>query len=166
VVFLHGYAGSFTLECWLVARAASAIAAVTVCPATEFSGHWSSPAGEQTFRETLHYLRGRGIERVYLAGLSNGAVGASALAARFSSSLNGLILISGAPSAGGGGGLPTLVVQGDHDTMASAATAHAFAVRTHATYSSFNGGHFVLMIRRDEIRDVIASWLRRHREGQ
>jgi len=166
VVFLHGYAGSFTLECWLVARAARAIAAVTVCPATAFSGHWSGREGERTFRETLDHLRARGIERVYLAGLSNGAIGASALAPRFASSLSGLILISGAPSAGGGGGLPTLVVQGEQDTMASAATARAFAARTHATYAGFDGGHFVLMIRRDEVRNAIASWLRRHDAGR
>jgi pimeloyl-ACP methyl ester carboxylesterase len=166
LVFLHGYAGSFTLECWLAARAASAIAAVTVCPATEFSGHWSGRDGERTLDETLHYLQARAIERVYLVGLSNGAVGASMLAPRFASSLRGLILISGAPSAGGGGGLPTLVVQGDHDPIASAATARAFAERTHATVSSFDGGHFVLMMRRDEIRNAIASWLRRHEESQ
>jgi hypothetical protein len=162
VIFLHGYGGSFTLECWLVAQAAGAIGAVTVCPATGFSGHWSGRDGEATLRETLDYLRARGIERIYLAGLSNGAVGAGALAPRFASSLKGLILISGAPSSGGSGGLATLVVQGDRDTMASAASARAFAARTHATYAGFDGGHFVLMIRRDEVRAAIAAWLRRH----
>jgi hypothetical protein len=160
VVFLHGYGGSFTLECWLVAGAARSIAAVTVCPATELSGHWSDRSGESTLRETIDHLRSRGIERIYLAGLSNGAVGASALAPRFASSLKGLILISGAPAAGGSGGLPTLVVQGNRDTMASAATARAFAARTHATYAGFDGGHFVLMMRREEVRAAIGSWLR------
>ena len=160
VIFLHGYAGSFTIECWLVARAADAIGAVTVCPATDFSGHWSSRQGVRAFGETLRYLRARGIDRVYLAGLSNGAVGASAPVAHFASSLRGLILISGTP-ASGNAGLPTLVVQGDDDTMVSAANARAFAARTHATYASFAGGHFVLMLRRDEVRDTIAAWLRR-----
>ncbi len=161
VVFLHGYGGSFTLSCWLVAEAAREIGAVTVCPAADFSGHWSGSDGERTVRGVLDSLRARGIQRVYLAGLSNGAVGAAAMSHRLRSSLKGLILISGAPSSGGSSALPTLVVQGDHDPMASAATARAFAARTGATYAGFDGGHFVLLVRRAETRAAIAAWLKR-----
>ena len=159
VIFLHGFAGSYTLECWLVAKAARTVGALTVCPATDFSGHWRGEAGESILRATLDYLRGRGIKRVFLAGLSNGAAGASVLAPRFASFLTGLILISGAPAQGGNAGLPTLVVHGTDDTVASAVSARAFATRTHSTYTSFEGGHFVLLVRRAEIRDAIASWL-------
>jgi hypothetical protein len=161
VIFLHGYAGSYTLECWLVARAARAIGAVTVCPATDFSGHWQGEAGEQIVRATLDYLHARGVRRIFLAGLSNGAMGASALAPRLASSLTGLILISGAPASGGNGGLPTLVVHGTDDPMASSASARAFAARTHASYAGFDGGHFVLLVRRAETREAIANWLMR-----
>ena len=168
VIFLHGYAGSFAVECWLVARAAQAIGAVTVCPATEFPGHWSEhnhvDEGAHIVQATLDHLRARGIERVYLAGLSNGAVGAAALASHFPS-LAGLILISGAPSTGGSARLPTLVLQGDHDPMARASTARAFAARTHASYVSFDAGHFVLLVRREETRAAIAAWLGRQ-EGR
>ena len=160
VVFLHGFGGSFRLECWLVARAARAIDAITVCPATALSGRWSGRDGERTLAATLDYLQARGIRRVYLAGLSNGAAGASALAPKFASSLGGLILISGAPAGGTYAGLPTLVVQGEHDPMASAAGARAFAARTHATYVSFDGGHFVLVMQRARTRDAIGRWLR------
>jgi hypothetical protein len=159
VIFLHGYAGSYTLECWLVASAARAIGAVTLCPATDFSGHWRGEAGEQIVRATLAYLHARGIRRVFLAGLSNGAMGASALAPRFASSLAGLMLISGAPASGGNAGLPTLVVHGTDDPMASAAAARAFAARTHASYAGFDGGHFVLLVRRAETRAAIVNWL-------
>ena len=131
----------------------------TVCPATDFSGHWRGKAGEPIVRATLDYLHARGIRRVFLAGLSNGAMGASALAPRFASSLTGLILISGAPAAGGNAGLPTLVVHGTEDPIASAAVARAFAARTHARYAGFDGGHFVLLVRRTETRAVIADWL-------
>jgi len=161
VVVLHGYAGSFSLECWLVASAARAIGAVTVCPATDSAGHWSGRDGERTLRTTLDYLHARGVERVYLAGLSNGAVGAGVLASRFRSSLVGLIVISGAPSTGGSG-LPTLIVQGERDTMSHAASARAFAARAHATYAGFDAGHFVLLVRRKQTREAIAAWLRRH----
>ena len=159
VIFLHGYAGSYTLECWLVASAARAVGAVTVCPATDFSGHWRGEAGERIVRATLDTLHARGIRRVFLAGLSNGAMGASALAPRLASSLAGLILISGAPASGENGGLPTLVVHGTADPMASVASARAFAARTQASYAGFDGGHFVLLVRRAETRAAIASWL-------
>jgi hypothetical protein len=159
VVFLHGYAGSYTLECWLLARAAREIGALTVCPATDFTGHWRGPPGEKILRASLDYLASRGITRVFLAGLSNGAMGASALAPRFASSLAGLILISGAPASGGNGGLPTLVVHGAQDPMASAPAARAFAERTHATYAGFDGGHFVWLVRRTETRAAIVDWL-------
>jgi pimeloyl-ACP methyl ester carboxylesterase len=160
VIFLHGGSGGYTLECWLVARAARAIGAVTVCPATGFSGAWRGEAGEHILRATLDYLHARGIRRVFLAGLSNGAVGASALASRLASSLAGLILISGAPEAGASAGLPTLVVHGADDTMAPATSARAFAARVHASYVNLDGGHFALLTRRAEAREAIAGWLR------
>jgi pimeloyl-ACP methyl ester carboxylesterase len=159
VLFLHGYAGSHTLECWLVAKAAQTVGAVTVCPATEFSGHWRGPAAERIVRTGLDYLYRRGITRVFLAGLSNGAAGASALAPSFASSLSGLMLISGAPANGGTAGLPTLVVHGTDDAIASVASAQAFVARAHARYASFPGGHFVLLVRREETRKVMADWL-------
>jgi pimeloyl-ACP methyl ester carboxylesterase len=164
VVFLHGYTGSFTLECWLVAAAARAIDAITVCPATGFAGHWSGHDGERMLRATLHYVQARGVTRVYLAGLSNGAVGASALAPRYASSLAGLVLISGAPSAGGSGGLPVLVLHGSDDPIASAATARAFAARTNASYVGLDAGHFALLVRRAEAREAITAWLRQEHD--
>jgi pimeloyl-ACP methyl ester carboxylesterase len=159
VIFLHGYAGSHTLECWLVASAARTIGALTVCPATDFAGHWRGETGERIVRTSLDYLHARGIKRVYLAGLSNGAMGASALAPRLAASLVGLILISGAPANGETGGLPTLVVHGLQDTMTPAGAAREFAARTHATFAGFDGGHFVLLVRRPEAREAIANWL-------
>jgi len=166
VVFLHGYGGSFTVECWLVARAAQSIGAVTVCPATGFAARWNGRDGERIVGATLEYLHGRGIRRVYLAGLSNGASGAAALAPRLAPSLAGLILISGAPSAGTAAGLPALVIHGERDMTASALAAHAFATRNGARYAAFDGGHFVLLMRREETRAAIADWLTRREAGR
>jgi pimeloyl-ACP methyl ester carboxylesterase len=159
VVFLHGYAGSFALECWMMAEAARAIDALTVCPATGFAGQWWTPDGERTLRATLAYVEGRGFPRPYLAGLSNGGIGASLLAPRFARSLAGLVLIAGASPDGSTGGLPALVVQGEADPMVSAAVSRAFAARTGATYASFDGGHFVMMVRREQVEGTIGAWL-------
>jgi pimeloyl-ACP methyl ester carboxylesterase len=159
VIFLHGYGGSFALECWMMAEAARAIDALTVCPATEFAGRWWTEPGEQTVRATLAYLAARRITHVYLAGLSNGAIGAIALAPRLPRLLDGLILISGASGRGGNPDLPTLVVHGEVDTRISAAGARAFAARNGATYAGFDGGHFVMMVRRTEVKETIARWL-------
>jgi hypothetical protein len=165
VVFLHGYAGNFTMQCWLMAEAARAIDAVTVCPSTRFEGDWWTRDGERTARAALAYVAERHITPVYLAGLSNGGIGASLLAARLAPSLAGLILVVGTSPGGSTGGLPTLVVQAESDTQVSAAGSRAFAARTGATYASFEGGHFVMMVRRAEVRDAIAAWLRRTRSG-
>jgi pimeloyl-ACP methyl ester carboxylesterase len=159
VLFLHGYAGSYTLECWLVARAAREIGALTVCPATDFSGDWRGPAGERIVRASLDYLHRRGIERIFLAGLSRGAIGASALVPRLAASFEGLLLLSGAPAGGESGGLPTLVVHGSEDTMTPVAAARAFVERHKASYTELAGAHFVLLTRRTEAREAIVKWL-------
>jgi pimeloyl-ACP methyl ester carboxylesterase len=165
VLFLHGYAGNFTLTCWLMAEAARAIDAVTVCPSTDFSGVWGTPDGERIVRAALAYLAQRQVAPVYLAGLSNGGIGASLLAARLAPSLAGLILVSGVSPHGSTAGLPTLVVHGESDTQVSARASRDFATRTRATYVGYDGGHFVMMERRLEVRDAIASWLRKTRSG-
>jgi pimeloyl-ACP methyl ester carboxylesterase len=145
----------------MMAEAARTIDAVTVCPSTGFAGRWWALDGERTLRATLAYLEARGIRRVYLVGLSNGGIGATLLATRFAGSLSGLILVSGVSSEGSTGGLPALVVQGDGDTMVSTPAARAFAARTGATYVGFGGGHFVMMVRRAEVRDAISQWLQK-----
>jgi len=159
VLFLHGYAGSHTMECWLVAKAAQNVGAVTVCPATTFSGYWKGEGSERIVRTSLDYLHARGITHVFLAGLSNGAVGVSTLARTFAPSLAGLVLISGAPADGNNAGLPTLVIHGTLDAVASPSAAQTFAARCHARYASFPGGHFVLLTRREQARRTLALWL-------
>jgi hypothetical protein len=163
VVFLHGYAGSSTLECWMIAEAARAIDALTVCPSTGFAGQWWTEDGVRTLRTALAYVEKRRIDRIYLAGLSNGGIGAARLARRFAGSLDGLILISGVAPDGSTAGLPTLVVQGAEDATLSAEGARAFVARTGATYVELAGGHFVMMVRRTEVRDTIAAWLKGRR---
>lgn len=161
LIFLHGYGGNFTLQCWLVARAAERAGALTVCPSTGPSGEWWEAQGEAILRQTLAYLRGRGIQRIYLSGLSNGGIGASRLAGRFVSDLAGLILISGADPGAPISGLPVLVIQGrgDERIPASLSERYVAAAGATATYLPLEGDHFVLLKQSDQIQDTMVNWL-------
>jgi pimeloyl-ACP methyl ester carboxylesterase len=113
-------------------------------------GDWWSPQGEKTLERTLTWLERRGIRRVYLAGLSNGGVGASVLAGRLTRSrleLRGLVLISGASRVADTPRVPVLMVQGRHDSMFPARRMRAFAERTGnlATYFEVDSGHFAFL---------------------
>lgn len=162
LIFLHGFGGGFTLPCWQLAAAAKRASLVTYCPSLGWRGDWWTERGRQTLEQTLALLRRRGIERVYLAGLSNGAVGAARLAPRLRGVLRGLILISGAPRGGDAPGVPTLVLHGRHDQMASADSARAYATRQGATFVDLNAGHFALLLREEEAMSAITNWLKKN----
>ena len=162
VVFLHGSAGNFTMSCWLFARAASQAGLSTTCPSTTWVGDWWSHPGEKIVRDSIAKLRARGKKRIYLAGLSNGGIGASRLAPRLSDEkLTGLILVSGAAPDASASQLPTLVVQGRGDAQISAAVCRAYATRANAKYVEFDAGHFVLLVEREKTQRAITDWLRR-----
>lgn len=159
LVFLHGFAGNFYIYCWEVAQAAAAANLVTYCPSTGSSGAWWLPEGEQILRATLEQAHRAGMNRIYLAGLSNGAAGASVLALSHQSELAGLVLISGTRAAQPPT-LPTLVVQGQSDEMMPAAFARAYAARSPlAQYRELPGGHLILLSRYQLVRPIIESFL-------
>jgi pimeloyl-ACP methyl ester carboxylesterase len=161
LVFLHGFTGSFTVQGWLVSQAASRIGAVTVCPSVGWRGDWWTEDGQQTVRNTLDYLHARGVKRVYLAGLSNGAVGTCRSAPCLSSELAGLILISGADPHAPDSGLPVLALQGNADQRMPAALALQMTQRAgkRGTYREFDGDHLLLAKRAHEVQEVLAEWL-------
>lgn len=158
VIFLHGYAGNFTMSCWLFANAARRAQLTTVCPSTRWVGDWWSAEGEATVRETLAALRARGTRRVYLAGLSNGAIGASRLVMRVPG-FAGLVLVSGAAPDAGAPGIPALVVQGRDDGQIPASLVHGYAERVGARYVELDAGHFAMLVRRPRVEDAISGWL-------
>ena len=160
VVFLHGYAGSFTLPCWVVSRAARDAGFATVCPSTRWVGDWWSPAGEATLRETVSGLHGRGVREIVLAGLSNGGIGASLLAPRMRGTFDGLIVISGASPEAAAPGVPVLALHGTHDAQISADVVRAYAGRVDGRYLAFDAGHFAMLTREQEMMPAITSFLR------
>jgi pimeloyl-ACP methyl ester carboxylesterase len=161
VIFLHGFGGNFAMQCWLLARAMQRSGAITVCPSVSWHGDWWTDRGEATVRRAIDDLQQRGIERIYLAGLSNGALGASRLAPRLSTPLAGLILISGADPDAATALLPVLVIQGTQDERMPAALAqrYARAAGANGTLYLLEGDHFLLAKRADEVQKLIADWL-------
>ncbi|QSQ28537.1 alpha/beta hydrolase [Pyxidicoccus parkwayensis] len=164
VVFLHGFAGNFAVYCWEMAQSVQAISALTVCPSVGPAGDWWSPQGERTLEKTFEWLAERGVRRVYLGGLSNGGVGASVLAGRVSHprlELRGLVLVSGADSRAPLPRVPTLMVQGKHDSMMPTRSMRAFAERLgrRGTYVELDSGHFAFLDRHVECERAISTWL-------
>lgn len=161
VIYLHGFGGSFTVQGWLIGQAARRIDALTVCPSVGFTGNWWTPWGEQTVRATIAYLRKRGIRRIYLAGLSNGAVGTCRLAERLHGELVGLILISGADPHAAITDLPVIALQGNNDHRMLAASTRRYIERVGnlGTYREFDGDHVLLAKRAAEVQDALVEWL-------
>lgn len=159
VVFLHGYAGSFYVYCWEMAQAASAANLLTLCPAMGPSATWWDDTGAEILRLTLEYAHSIGMNRIYLAGLSNGAAGASVLASKVQRKLSGLVLVSGG-RATTPPPLPVLVVQGKTDAIMPASDARAYASRgRNVTYHEVPGGHLVFLSDIERVRPAIAQFL-------
>jgi hypothetical protein len=79
------------------------------------------------------------------------------------------VLISGAAPKAPAPRLPTLIVEGKHDSMMPARTMRAFAHRAGplATYVELDSGHFAFLDRFEACERAIASWLlEREREAR
>jgi pimeloyl-ACP methyl ester carboxylesterase len=159
LIFLHGFAGSFALPCWQIAQAASDAGYATYCPSVGWRGDWWSNEGERTLRKTVELARADGHTRIFLAGLSNGGVGASWLAPRMRGTFRGVILVSGASPDAPPCGVRALVLHGASDAMASASAARAWAKDNDARYVGLRGGHFALLLHRHDARAAIARFL-------
>jgi pimeloyl-ACP methyl ester carboxylesterase len=163
--FLHGFAGNFDLPCWQMARAVATVGMITACPSTRWVGDWWSPAGEATLRRTVEILKARGVERIVLAGLSNGGFGAAKLARRMNGTFAGLVLISGADSTTPPAGIPTLVIHGRRDTMCSYESAQVYAANAGARFVTLDAGHFAMLVKGDETDRAVLDFVRARLDG-
>jgi poly(3-hydroxybutyrate) depolymerase len=161
IIYLHGFVGNFTVQAWLVAEAARKLNMLTVAPSVGFIGDWWTPHGEETVRCAIAYLRSRGVRRIYLAGLSNGAVGVCRLVPNLRTDLAGLILISGADADSPDSGLPVLALQGLHDERMDASEAVRYIAQAgdRGTYCEFDGDHLLLAKRAAEVQTELRKWL-------
>ena len=170
VVFLHGYMGNVTSQCWEIAQAVKIFGGVTVCPSTGWRGDWWQPQGQAILQSTFEYVRERGIQRFYLGGFSNGGSGISRLAPQLKNEigLSGLIFIDGIHYGADirATGLPVLILQGSQDERMPVTQARQFAeeIGKAATYVELNGDHFLIMKQPDLVQAAIAQWLEQFEE--
>jgi hypothetical protein len=159
VLFLHGFGGNFTLQCWAVAQASRKANAATFCPSTRLAGDWWRGDGPQITRDMLASLKARGFDKIVLAGLSNGGVGASRIAQQVSDKIVGLLLISGASPDAAPAGVPTIAFEGANDTMMTPSIVRQYAENTEATYVELDGTHFLLLEKLDDMTLKMSAWL-------
>jgi pimeloyl-ACP methyl ester carboxylesterase len=165
VVFLHGYMGNVTAQCWEIAQAVKPIGGVTICPSTEWTGQWWQPDGQAIIQSTIEYLRAQGIERFYVGGFSNGGFSIGRLAAQWKQTpgLNGLIFIDGFMNGTNVReiGLPVLIIEGAQDERVGVATARQFSAEVGdiGTYVEVEGDHFLIIKQPEEVQRAVAEWL-------
>jgi pimeloyl-ACP methyl ester carboxylesterase len=165
VIFLHGFTGNVSIQCWQIARAVEMIGAVTVCPSTGWQGYWWTPEGEANVRTTFDYLRERGVERIYLGGFSNGGNGVGSLMPTLASEQDmvGLFFVDGLRNAAGvrETGLPVLVIQGVNDERIPVEAARQFVVDVgeRGTYIELKADHFLIMKHPQQVQEAISAWL-------
>ncbi len=172
VIFLHGYMGNVTAQCWQIAQAMDRFDAVTVCPSTEWRGEWWQPEGRAILQSTFEYVRSQGIQNFYLGGFSNGGFSIGHLASSLADEkgLNGLIFIDGFINGGSIRelGLPVLIIQGVQDERVSVEAARQFAAEIGdlGTYVEVNSDHFLIMKQPDLVQNEIEKWLRAQEPGK
>ena len=170
VVFLHGYMGNVTSQCWEIAQAVKIFGGVTVCPSTGWRGDWWQPQGHAILQSTFEYVRERRIQRFYLGGFSNGGSGISRLAPQLKNEvgLSGLIFIDGIYYGADirATGLPVLIIQGSQDERMPVTQARQIAeeIGNAATYVELEGDHFLIMKQPRLVQDAIAQWLEQFEE--
>lgn len=172
VLFLHGFMGNVSIQCWEIAQAAQQIDALTVCPSANWVGEWWTPQGAAVVRETMDYLRSRGVTEIYAGGFSNGGNGIGSLALDLARApeLRGLFFIAGIRDAAAirKTGLPVLVIQGSRDERMTPDYVRASAreVGDHARYVELDADHFLILKQSADVQRALGTWLQERIVGR
>lgn len=159
VVFLHGYGGNFGVQCSVIARALPD--ALVLCPSTGIAGDWWSADGLATIEAAHAALRARGIDRVLLMGISNGAVGVGLALPRVTSRFDGAVMISGVAPSAPTPSVPALVLHGTHDGMMRAALVRRWADSHGVRLRELSGTHFVLLEQEAAVAEALREFVAR-----
>jgi predicted esterase len=172
LVFIHGFGGSAASYLWVLRRAAHARGWAIVAPGYG-AGLWYQPEGAATVERTLDWMQASGrfdMDRLVLAGLSNGGFGVTAAATLHP--WRGLAWLSGvldpnemtrlsairAPMLVLHGGtedrIPLPFVSSAVDTLRAGGADVTFDVVPDAD-------HFLLFSHRDRVDAALDAWLTR-----
>jgi pimeloyl-ACP methyl ester carboxylesterase len=168
IVLLHGFGGLLTPNVSMLAETELGQRFAIVAPALDMTGGWWEDRGKDVLLRTLETLPPRvDRDRLWLAGISNGAIGATHLGAdpELGARFRGTILIVGAdlPYDGDRFGGPVLLLPGRDDPrfpfefVLEAADAIG---QSGAEYSfqPLEGDHFVPWTRSEEVAERILRW--------
>jgi hypothetical protein len=178
LIFLHGGIGNYKFYFYHLLKQARGAGYIVACP-TLAGGRWWSDTGRAIFKTTIDRITAEyrvDGDRIFLAGISDGAKGAWTLAAEAESllvnhRLGGLVTIAGTPPAGlpdaSLGTLPTLFFMGTEEQYFSIDRARKVVESLKAreceiTWVEFeNEDHFFLLRRAGEVFPRIFEWMGR-----
>jgi predicted esterase len=163
VIHLHGVGGNWSLLCWTVANAVAQSGHNTICPSLGPLGMWSSENGAKAVEQHISRLEAAGVKRIYLSGVSAGAVGVAEMAHRFGSRIDGLILLFGAHPDIDKTDVPTLFVYGNEDERFPPRMMEWVGnLRLRKTgkidIKPVDGGHFYIVKEREKLESIIHDW--------
>ncbi len=166
LIFLHGFAGNWSLLCWIVANAVAPLGIATACPSTDLTGDWSKDDAVKTVDATAQWLRDRGAHHIYLAGLSQGAASLGDVVNKSEEHFAGVLMLFGIDPGYASNSQPAVVVYGRNDTRFPAdyvlETVEDLKRRgVPLDVQSVSGDHFALLKRREEVSSMIRGWLER-----
>lgn len=167
VIFLHGVGGNWSLICWTLAKPLNDLGMLVVCPSLGPLGMWGSDSGEKIVVRTIEDLKKRGIKRIYLSGISAGAVGVGELAHKIEGELDGVILLFGAHPNIDLTAIPTLLIYGKDDERFPAKLIEWVIKQREKKKSGLHsygidGGHFEIVKNDKKIIELIKNWLEGH----
>jgi poly(3-hydroxybutyrate) depolymerase len=180
LVFLHGSGGNFKAYTWLLSRVADECGMVLISPSNGM-GNWNAPQGVRAVAAALDDAAKSiplDMERVHLAGLSNGGLGVSRLAASdLGKQFRSLIFISAvcdeasiasSAFADQWRGRPALIITGDADdrVVPQYVIRYATSLRDSGArieMSTYEGAdHFLFFSHRDRCLVQLSNWLKLH----
>lgn len=181
LIFLHGAAGNFKAYTWLLSRLAEEMGFALIVPSYGF-GTWDEEGVASVLRALADARQVVNIdpERIYLAGLSNGGIGVSTLAAARPELFRGLIFISPALPADIVGGEDfqdgwieqrVLVVTGAADrriplSYVEERVEHMRAGGVDVEAITFpHADHFLIFTHAEQLRSEVSAWLRQEGPG-
>jgi len=177
IVFLHGSGGNFKPYIWLWSKLAKQEGYVIIAPTFGF-GHWNREAGLKAVAAALEDAKSKtniDTDSIYLAGLSNGGLGVSQVAANDATTYKGVIFLSPVIDGprlntkeyvDGWRGRPQLVITGKEDRRIPIQYVDSYVAfceesEIDVTYKSYPAqDHFLFFYKAEEVFADINAWLK------